>query len=326
MGGLYSTTVVAGVHHMYTVIDVGQLGLYGVTYWLPLASAANIAQGAATLAVALKTKNQRTKSMAVPSAMSCFMGITEPAIFGVNLRFFKPFICGAVGGACGALYASIVGLGATGTGVTGIFGLLLCLHDPLNYIIMFLIAAGVSFALTWMFGYKDPEEPVKTAAKIETAEAAPAVHMETEPNAVYAPVAGKVIPYTEIGDETFASGALGTGVGIIPAKGEVAAPFDGEIAMFFDTKHAIGLVSESGTEILIHVGINTVELNGKHFTALKESGAKVKAGERLLEFDMDAIKAEGYDITTAVLVSAPEQVEVLKTGDVEALEKILAVG
>ncbi len=326
MGGLYSTTVVAGVHHMYTVIDVGQLGLYGVTYWLPLASAANIAQGAATLAVALKTKNQRTKSMAVPSAMSCFMGITEPAIFGVNLRFFKPFICGAVGGACGALYASIVGLGATGTGVTGIFGLLLCLHDPLNYIIMFLIAAGVSFALTWMFGYKDPEEPVKTAAKIETAEAAPAVHMETEPNAVYAPVAGKVIPYTEIGDETFASGALGTGVGIIPAKGEVAAPFDGEIAMFFDTKHAIGLVSESGTEILIHVGINTVELNGKHFTALKESGAKVKAGERLLEFDIDAIKAEGYDITTAVLVSAPEQVEVLKTGDVEALEKILAVG
>lgn len=326
MGGLYSTTVVAGVHHMYTVIDVGQLGLYGVTYWLPLASAANIAQGAATLAVALKTKNQRTKSMAVPSAMSCFMGITEPAIFGVNLRFFKPFICGAIGGACGALYASIVGLGASGTGVTGIFGLLLCLHDPLNYIIMFLIAAGASFALTWMFGYKDPEEPVKQAEKKEPAETASAVHMETESNAVYAPVEGKVIPYTEIGDETFASGALGAGVGIVPAKGEVVAPFDGEIAMFFDTKHAIGLVSESGTEILIHVGINTVELNGKHFRALKESGAKVKAGERLLEFDMDAIKEAGYDITTAVLVSVPEQVEILKTGDVQALEKILTVG
>ncbi len=326
MGGLYSTTVVAGVHHMYTVIDVGQLGLYGVTYWLPLASAANIAQGAATLAVALKTKNQRTKSMAVPSAMSCFMGITEPAIFGVNLRFFKPFICGAIGGACGALYASIVGLGASGTGVTGIFGLLLCLHDPLNYIIMFLIAAGASFALTWMFGYKDPEDTVKPAEKKEPAETAPAVHMETEPNAVYAPVEGRVIPYTEIGDETFASGALGAGVGIVPAKGEVVAPFDGEIAMFFDTKHAIGLVSESGTEILIHVGINTVELNGKHFRALKESGAKVKAGERLLEFDMDAIKEAGYDITTAVLVSVPEQVEILKTGDVQALEKILTVG
>lgn len=324
MGGLYSATVVAGVHHMYTVIDVGQLGLYGMTYWLPLASAANIAQGAATLAVALKTKNQRTKSMAVPSAMSCFMGITEPAIFGVNLRFFKPFICGAVGGACGALYASVAGLGATGTGVTGIFGLLLCLHDPVNYIIMFLIAAGVSFALTWMFGYKDPEEAA--GAEHQKEEAAPFVHIDTEPNAVYAPVEGRVIPYTEIGDATFASGALGTGVGIIPAKGEVSAPFDGEIAMFFDTKHAVGLVSESGTEILIHVGINTVELNGKHFRALKESGAKVKAGERLLEFDMEAIKEAGYDITTAVLVSAPEQVKVVKTGDVKALEKILEVG
>ena len=324
MGGLYSATVVAGVHHMYTVIDVGQLGLYGVTYWLPLASAANIAQGAATLAVALKTKNQRTKSMAVPSAMSCFMGITEPAIFGVNLRFFKPFICGAVGGACGALYASIVGLGATGTGVTGIFGLLLCLHDPINYIIMFLISACVAFALTWVFGYKDPEEAAKTETKTE--EAAPAVQIETEANAVYAPVEGRVIPHTEIGDATFASGALGAGVGIVPVKGEVVAPFDGEIAMFFDTKHAIGLVSDSGTEILIHVGINTVELQGKHFHALKESGAKVKAGERLLEFDMDAIQAAGYDVTTAVLVSAPEQVEVVKTGDVKELEKILVVG
>lgn len=324
MGGLYSATVVAGVHHMYTVIDVGQLGLYGVTYWLPLASAANIAQGAATLAVALKTKNQRTKSMAVPSAMSCFMGITEPAIFGVNLRFFKPFICGAVGGACGALYASIVGLGATGTGVTGIFGLLLCLHDPINYIIMFLISACVAFALTWVFGYKDPEEAAKTETKTE--EAAPAVQIETEANAVYAPVEGRVIPHTEIGDATFASGAMGAGVGIVPVKGEVVAPFDGEIAMFFDTKHAIGLVSDSGTEILIHVGINTVELQGKHFHALKESGAKVKAGERLLEFDMDAIQAAGYDVTTAVLVSAPEQVEVVKTGDVKELEKILVVG
>ena len=324
MGGLYSLTVVAGVHHMYTVIDVGQLGLYGMTYWLPLASAANIAQGAATLAVALKTRNQRTKSMAVPSAMSCFMGITEPAIFGVNLRFFKPFICGAVGGACGALYASIMGLGATGTGVTGIFGLLLCLHDPINYIVMFVISAAVAFVLTWMFGYKDPEGASAGKKAGEKAEA-PA-RIETEPNAVYAPVAGTLMPHTEIADATFASGALGAGVGIVPAKGLVTAPFDGEIAMFLDTKHAIGLVSESGTELLIHVGINTVELQGKYFHALKESGDKVKAGDPLLEFDMDAIRAAGYDLTTAVLVSLPEQVEIAASGEVEMLDKILTVG
>ncbi len=320
MGGLYSLTVVAGVHHMYTVIDVGQLGLYGVTYWLPLASAANIAQGAATLAVALKTKNQKTKSMAVPSALSCFMGITEPAIFGVNLRFFRPFICGAVGGAAGALYASIVGLGATGTGVTGIFGLLLCLHDPVNYMIMFLISAGVAFALTWVLGYKDAPAEKKGASEQE---ASPAV--ETEAGCVYAPVEGTVIPYNEIPDATFASGALGKGFAIVPVKGEVVAPFDGEISMFFDTRHAIGLMSQDGIEILIHVGINTVELNGAHFKALKESGDKVRAGEKLLEFDMAAIRAAGYDLTTAVLVSEPEQVEIVKTGEAKALDKILTV-
>ena len=326
MGGLYSATVVAGVHHMYTVIDVAQLGLYGKTYWLPLASAANIAQGAAALAVALKTRNQKIKSMAVPSAMSCFMGITEPAIFGVNLRFFRPFICGAAGGACGALYASIAGLGATGTGVTGIFGLLLCLNDPINYIIMFLISAGVAFALTWMFGYKDateevPEkkEPVKEIVEEEAAEP------ERKKDIVYAPVEGTAISYTEIKDDVFAAGTLGKGVGIIPAKGEIVAPFDGEITLFFDTKHAIGLTSDAGTELLIHVGINTVELNGQHFTQLKETGAKVKKGEKLLEFDNDAIKAAGYDTTVVVVASAPENVEIEKTGEVKELDEIFAV-
>ena len=328
MGGLYSLTVVAGVHHMYTLIDVGQLGLYGKTYWLPLASAANIAQGAAALAVALKTKNQKTKAMAIPSAMSCFMGITEPAIFGVNLRYFKPFICGAAGGAAGALYASVVGLGATGTGVTGIFGLLLCLNDPLNYIIMFLISAGVAFVLTWMFGYKDPEGEEKKAPASEkpaeeSADPAKLPAAEEKSCLIYAPVEGRAVSYTEIADPTFASGALGQGVGIVPAKGEVTAPFDGKITMFFDTKHAIGLESETGAEVLIHVGINTVELGGKHFTALKASGDTVKKGEKLLEFDLDAIKAAGYDATTAVLVSEPEHVEVLKLGEVAEAEAIL---
>ena len=150
MGGLYAVTVVAGIHHMYTLIDLGQLARYGYTYWLPLASAANVAQGGAALAVALKSKDTKVKSMALPSALSACMGITEPAIFGVNLRYFKPFLGGLLGGACGAWYASIVGLGATGTGVTGIFGILLHLHMPLQYIIMMAISFGVSFAVTWL--------------------------------------------------------------------------------------------------------------------------------------------------------------------------------
>lgn len=158
MGGLYSTTVVAGIHHMYTVIDLGQLSQYGVTYWLPLASAANMAQGAACLAVALRTKDKKIKSLAFPSALSCMLGITEPAIFGVNLRFAKPFVCGAIGGACGAMVASLFHLGATATGVTGIFGILLTLNHPLQYIISMGVAIAVAFITCWLFGYKDKKK------------------------------------------------------------------------------------------------------------------------------------------------------------------------
>lgn len=323
MGGLYSLTVVAGVHHMYTVIDVGQLAKYGLTYWLPLASAANIAQGAATLAVALKTKNDRTRSVALPSALSCFMGITEPAIFGVNLRAVKPFVFGACGGACGALFASIVGLGASGTGVTGIFGLLLCLHDPINYMIMFCIAAGVAFALTWMFGVEDKAPAAKKSAPVA---AAPAV--ETEPATIYCPIEGNVIARKDIPDATFASGALGDGVGIEPATGVVVAPFNGTISTVAETKHAIGISSEDDMEMLIHVGIDTVAMNGKGFEPQVKEGDSVKAGQVLLKFSMDEIKAAGYPTTTAVLLCNAEdfeQFKVIKTGAAKQMDKLMTI-
>lgn len=333
MGACYAPTVVAGVHHMYTIIDVGQLAQYGVTYWLPLASAANLGQGAATLAVALKSKNARTKSMALPSAFSAFMGITEPAIFGVNLRYFKPFICGCIGGACGALFASITQLGASGTGVTGLFGILLCLNMPVQYVIMMVISIGVAFTLTWLFGYKDEEPQAQKAPEAADASDLSDVSerkaaIVAEPNTVYSPIEGTVIPMAEIKDETFASGVLGQGVGIVPAKGEVVAPFDGTISTVFDTKHALGLTSKDGVELLIHVGINTVELNGKHYTAKVADGDSIKAGQVLLTFDKEAIKKAGYDITTAVLVTNADdyaKVSVEKTGDSRELDKIVSV-
>lgn len=157
-GLVYSVTVVAGVHHMYTIIDMGQLSMYRFTYWLPIASAANVAQGGAALAVALRTKNKKLKSMAVPAAVSAMLGITEPAIFGVNLRFMRPFIGAALGGAAGGLYASLVHLGATGTGVTGLFGILLHLHSPVQYLLTMVIAFGVSFGTTLLLGWKETEE------------------------------------------------------------------------------------------------------------------------------------------------------------------------
>ncbi len=323
MGGLYSLTVVGGIHHMYTVIDVGQIAQYGFTYWLPLASAANLAQGAATLAVALKTKNTKIKSVALPSSLSCFMGITEPAIFGVNLRHFKPFVCGAIGGAAGAMYASLTGLGASGTGVTGIFGLLLCLHDSVNYILMMLISVGVSFALTWFFGFKDEET---ATAKEEKSQPQP-LTVECQPGIVYAPVSGTVIPSEEIPDATFAAGVLGRGIGINPAEGLVVAPFDGEISFVTDTKHAVGVTSSDGMELLIHVGVDTVAMAGDGFTCFVQMGQKVKIGEKLITFDREKIKQAGHPDCVAVLLSNAANYPDLsiQSGTCHALDKVIKV-
>ncbi len=330
MGGLYSTTVVAGIHHMYTVIDIGQLAQYGVTYWLPLASAANMGQGAATLAVGLKTRNQKMKSIALPSSLSCFMGITEPAIFGVNLRYLKPFVCGAIGGAAGAMYASIVSLGATGTGVTGIFGILLCLNNPFNYIMTCLISAGVAFGLTWAFGYSNADEQDNSnSKKKEKPEVEPIVEIsiEAEPNKVYAPVEGEVINFDQIPDETFASGVLGPGVGINPTSETVVAPFDGEITVVPDTKHAIGLIDTNGNELLIHVGVDTVTMNGDGFNTFVEVGDKVKAGQKLLSFDKEKIKDAGFSDCVVVLVTNQSDKDNLKieTGNHKSLDEIIEI-
>ncbi len=309
MGTAYATTVVSGIHHMYTIIDLGQISQYGMTYWLPLASAANVAQGAATLAVSLKTKNKKLKSMALPSSLSAFLGITEPAIFGVNMRFFKPFVAASIGGGCGALYASIVGLGATGTGVTGLFGILLHLHRPMQYIITMAIAIGVSFVLTWVI-WKD-EEQKKTENKTEQQTDETQQVTITEQKAeiksydktVYSPIQGKAIALNSVKDETFAGEFLGKGVAIQPEEGKVVAPFDGKVTVVMDTKHAVGMTSDSGVEILIHVGMDTVQLNGKHYETHVNIGDEVKKGDLLLTFDKEAIVAEGYEITTPVVVT-----------------------
>lgn len=299
MGALYAPTVVTGIHHMYTIIDLGQIKEFGCTYWLPLASSANIAQGAAALAVALKTRDQKLKAMALPSSLSAFMGITEPAIFGVNLRFFRPFVCACIGGGCGAMFASITSLGATGTGVTGIFGILLCLNAPVKYILMFAISAGVAFALSWMFGYKNAPQTANGAPETAMAFTEPK-EAQGELN-VLSPMQGKAVSLADTDDDTFAAEILGKGAAIEPSEGKVYAPFDATVETLMG--HAVGLTGENGVEMLIHIGIDTVQLNGKHYTPHCTEGQHVKAGDLLMKFDMAAIQAEGFKTITPVIVT-----------------------
>ena len=312
MGGLYAPTVVTGIHQMYTAIDIGQLAKYGVTYWLPLASAANVAQGAAALAVGIKSKDKKIKSLALPSSLSAFMGITEPAIFGVNLRFFKPFIAGCIGGGCGALYASLVHLGAKGTGVTGIFGILLCLNQPLQYLIEMVIAVGVAFVISFLI-YKDAEPKAATVENIETADAVTTdattadTTAETAEETLTSPVNGTQIPLSEVADETFASEMLGTTVAVEPADGKIVAPCDGEVSNIFETGHAVCITTESGGELLIHIGIDTVKMDGKGFTKKVSDGDKVHAGDILVEADLEEIKNAGYQTTTMMILTNTDE-------------------
>lgn len=313
MGIFYAPTVVMGIHHMYTTIDLGQIGKFGVTYWLPLASACNIAQGAACLAVGLKARDPKIKSLGLPASLSAFLGITEPALFGVNLRFFRPFIAGCIGGAAGAVYASLTHIGATGTGVTGIFGILLFLDYPLHYIVLFILSSAVAFVIAWLItpgkvidaGLEEVESSKKTQVKDDKEE----VNVNTEKAEeakqvspiISSPLKGTVVDMEETNDPTFIAGILGKGIAVVPSEGVVYAPDDAEIVTLMG--HAVAFRLNNGAEMIVHVGINTVTLEGKHYEALVKVGDKVKKGDKLLKFDIEAIKNEGYPIITPVIVT-----------------------
>ncbi len=306
MGAVYAPTVVAGVHHMYNAIEMMMLANNGMNTWMPIATAANVAQGAAAMAVALKTRNNKTKAMALPASLSAFMGITEPAIFGVNIRYGRPFIAGMIGGACGGAVASIMNVYATANGVTGLFGFLITVDSFVGYLLTFVVAFVVAFAASWIMGIK--EDNAETAAEGKAQEEGPAEEKTAaaealQENGVAAPLNGKAIPLADVPDETFAKGVLGLGAAIEPTEGKVVAPADGTVETIFDTKHAIGLSLNNGAEILIHIGINTVELGGEGYQAFVAEGDKVKKGQTLITFDMDFIRSKGYNTVTPVIVT-----------------------
>ena len=303
VGGLYAPTVVAGLHHMYNAIEAGMLSSSGLNTWMPVATAANVAQGAACLAVAVKSKSAKTKSVALPAALSAYLGITEPAIFGVNVRYMKPFIAGCIGGVAGGLVAGITGVGATAYGITGLFGFLITTNYAVQYALIIIVATVVGFGVSFVLFKEEPEakaveESPKKDAVVEEKEEASASEEE-----ISSPVAGAVVETSGVADPTFASEMLGTTVAIEPENGTFVAPCDGEIVTMFPTGHAVAIQSPAGAEILIHIGIDTVKMEGAGFTKKVDQGAKVKKGDVLIEADLAEIKKAGYPTTTMMILT-----------------------
>ena len=255
----------------------------------PVGSSGIVAQAGAAMAVAVKSKSVKMKSLAYPSAVSGLLGITEPAIFGVNLRLVKPFIWGCVGGGVGGWLSAVLNLRGTGLSVTGIPGALLYLNKQLPiYILVNAAAFGVAFALTYLFGVKEDTENAESRAK-----EVPVIKEESEVKELRAFVSGNVIPVSEVNDPVFSSKAMGDGIAIRSSAQMVAAPCDGKISMVADTGHAIGITLNNGAELLIHVGLDTVSLNGEGFQILVSEGKNVKQGAPLLKFDKAFMEGKG---------------------------------
>lgn len=288
VAGVYPFVVMAGMHHAFTPIKLGMIATTGYENFICIGElCSNMAQGAASLAVALRSKNKDFKQIAGSSAFSAlFAGITEPALYGVTLRLKRPMLGACIGGAVG--------------GLVGGFFQMKCF--------------GIA---TLIIGFEDI---VDEDDDLDFVEESNAQLLDNEIS-ITSPVEGKVIPLTEVKDPTFSQEILGKGAAIIPEKGVVYAPFDGKVDAVFETGYALGLVSEDGVELLVHVGIDTVNLKGKHFTPKKKSGDAMKKGDILLEFDIDKIKADGYDVTTPIIISNTEQFAKVKACEDKVVTK-----
>ena len=306
IGGVHQVIVVSGVHHIFNLLEVQLLAADHVNPFNAIITAAMTAQGAATVAVGVKTKNPKLKTLAFPAALSAFLGITEPAIFGVNLRFRKPFFLSLIAGAIGGGLASILGLAGTGNGITIIPGTMLYIGNGQlpQYLLMVAVSFALGFALTYMFGYEDEVEVAEgttTERFVEEAVTGNVVALQNQ--TIQTPIVGDVVALSDVNDPVFSSGAMGQGIAVKPNEDVVYAPADAEVTIVFPTGHAYGLKTSNGAEILIHVGIDTVSMNGEGFNQKVAQGDKVKVGDVLGTFDSAKIAAAGLDNTTMVIVT-----------------------
>lgn len=352
-GLLYAPITMTGMHHSFIAIEtqlIAAAETTGGSFIFPTASMSNVAQGAAVLAVLVMTKNEKMKSLCTASGISALLGITEPAMFGVTLKLRYPFIAAIIGSAVGSAWIAGTHTLAIALGTAGIPGFISIRPESwLNFFIGIAISMAVSFLLTIYFMKKHPEgetgenkggfsfKKKKAASKtiesqnekenetrtIETVapakEAAPAqIKTQAAKHILCAPVSGKTAPVSDCSDAVFASRAMGDGILIEPENGRFYAPADCEVVMLFPTKHAIGLKTDDGAEILIHIGMDTVSLDGKPFTAHVENGQKLKAGDLMIEADLDAIRAAGLSIQTPVIFTNKVAFEARPYGQVQA--------
>lgn len=311
-GFVYAPLVITGLHHMSNAIDLQLIADYGGTMLWPMIALSNIAQGSAVLGmITLQRKDADAQEVNVPACISCYLGVTEPAIFGVNLKHVFPFVCGMIGSACAAVVCVAMGTTANAIGVGGLPGVLsIRPSSMLSFAICMVIAVVVPFVLTVIVGKEKLASVEKNETPVELAEIAASVgaNAAKEPGnkQLKSFLTGRVIELKEVNDGVFSEGVMGEGIAIIPENDTLYTPVDATVSVLMqDSKHACGLTLNNGMEILLHVGIDTVDMKGDGFEYLVTEGQKVSAGMPLIRFDRDKIKAAGHPDTTVCIITEP---------------------
>ncbi|VHD70187.1 PTS system sucrose-specific transporter subunit IIA [Streptococcus pyogenes] len=316
VGGIQQLIVVTGIHHIFNFLEAQLIANTGKDPFNAYLTAATAAQAGATLAVAVKTKSTKLKGLAFPSTLSALLGITEPAIFGVNLRYPKVFVSGLIGGALGGWVAGLFGIAGTGFGITVLPGTLLYLNGQLlQYLVTMLVGLGVAFAIAYTWGYQDRKTLPLPAVEVDQTADQPALAEET----LYSPLNGTVVDLAAVSDPVFSSGAMGQGLAIKPEDNTLYSPVDGKVEIVFETGHAYAITSSQGAEVLLHIGIDTVSMAGDGFESLVAVGQAVKKGDLLGHFDPSKIAEAGLDDTTMMIVTNSadyQSVDILAQGHV----------
>ncbi|ETT40329.1 beta-glucoside-specific PTS transporter subunit IIABC [Paenibacillus sp. FSL H7-0350] len=333
LGGTMSLLIITGMHYALIPIMIASIAQLGYDYMIPIMMVANFAQAGSALGVSLRTKNSKLKSLSLSTSITAFMGITEPAMYGVNMRLKKPFIAALIGGAAGGAFLSLFKVKAYVIGgLAGLSGIPMVLGATFVYsVIGFAIGAVVAAVVTYIIGFEDEQEaaaaPAVTPAESVNVSAAnttvngAAAEPKMVNQEVFSPIAGAVKPLSEVSDPAFSEEIMGKGYAIQPSEGRVVSPVQGTVFSLSKSGHAIGLVSDSGAEMLIHIGIDTVKLKGLHFSPKVTAGTRVAVGDLLMEFDLVEIEKAGYSTITPVIITNIQQYQSIQSAGVTPVKE-----